>query len=184
MKVIAIAGSVRTASYNRMALALAKEVAPADMQVEIVELKDIPIFDGDELAKGYPASVAALREKVRAADGVLVGCPEYNFSIPGVVKNALDWVSRGNDQPFALKPVAILSATQGPLGGGRSQYDLRKVMLFMNALVLQKPEVFIGLAQNKFDAGGKCTDEPTRKIVTDFMGSFKDWIGRVRKMNA
>lgn len=183
MKILAISGSMRSGSYNRMALNLAKEVAPADFQIEMVELRDIPMFDGDELAKGYPASVTALREKVRAADGVLIGSPEYNFSIPGVVKNALDWVSRGNDQPFALKPVAIMSATQGPLGGGRSQYDLRKVMLFMNALVLQKPEIFIGLAQTKFDASGKCTDEATRKIVTDFMGSFKDWIGRVKKMN-
>lgn len=184
MKILAISGSMRAASYNRMALNLARDVMPADCTMEIVELRDIPMFDGDALAKGYPESVQTLREKIRAADGVLIGQPEYNYSIPGVLKNALDWASRGTDQPFNMKPCAIISATQGPLGGARSQYDLRKVLLFMNALTLIKPEVFIGVVQNKFDASGKCTDEPTRKIVTEQMAAFRDWMIRAGKMAA
>lgn len=184
MKILAISGSMRSGSFNRMALNLAKEVMPAECSMEIVELRDIPMFDGDLFAKGFPESVTALREKVRAADGVLFGQPEYNYSIPGVLKNALDWVSRGADQPFNQKACAIISATQGPLGGARSQYDLRKVLLFMNALTLIKPEVFIGMAQTKFDASGKCTDEPTRKIVTEQMANFRDWMAKVKKMSA
>ena len=143
-----------------------------------------PLFDGDVLAKGLPAPVAQLRERIRRAHGVIFATPEYNFSIPGVLKNALDWASRGDDQPFALKPVAILSASPGPLGGARVQYDLRKVMLFMNALVMIKPEVFIGAAAGKFDADGRCTDESTRKFVADQMLSFQRWIGAVNRMSS
>jgi chromate reductase len=117
--------------------------------------------------------VAALRERLRRADGVLFVTPEYNFSIPGGLKNLIDWLSRGEDQPFALKPVAIVTASPGPLGGARVQYDLRKVMLYVNAMVLAKPEVFIGHAAGKFDAAsGACTDDTTRKFVTDQMRAF------------
>ena len=125
-----------------------------------------------------------LRERVRRADGVLIATPEYNFSIPGGLKNLIDWLSRGDDQPFALKPVAILSASAGPVGGARVQYDLRKVMLFMNAQVLAKPEVFIGMAGTKFDAEGRCTDDTTRKFVTDQMAAFQRWIAAVGRMRA
>jgi chromate reductase, NAD(P)H dehydrogenase (quinone) len=181
VKVLAIQGSVRAGSYNRMAVNLAKEVMPAGMTMEIVEIKDIPMFDGDDFAKGFPPVVAELRAKIRAADGVLISSPEYNFSVSGVLKNTIDWASRGTDQPFQYKPIAIMSATMGPVGGARSQYDLRKIFVFLNGLVMQKPEVFIGVAQNKFDAAGKMTDAPTRQVVTDFMASFADWITRVKR---
>jgi chromate reductase, NAD(P)H dehydrogenase (quinone) len=180
-QIAAICGSLRQASYNRMALKAAIELAPAELKIEIVEIRDVPLFDGDVFAKGFPASVTALREKIRAADGILFAAPEYNYSMTGVLKNAIDWASRGTDQPFNEKPVAIVSATQGPLGGARSQYDLRKVMLFVNALTLIKPEIFIGTAQNKFDANGKLTDEPTRKILGDQMIAFRDWIARLKR---
>ncbi|MBE0586536.1 MAG: NAD(P)H-dependent oxidoreductase, partial [Hydrogenophaga sp.] len=101
---------------------------------------------------------------------------------PGMLKNAPDWVSRGDDQPFAYKPVAIITVSPGPLGGARVQYDLRKVLLFMNAQVLSKPEVFIGGAIAKFDAGGGCTDEPTRQFVTAQMAAFRHWIEAVNRM--
>ncbi|WP_077000936.1 NADPH-dependent FMN reductase [Variovorax sp. KK3] len=182
LDIVGICGSLRAASINRMALKLAGEVMPEGMHLDPVDLRDIPIFDGDVLAKGFPASVVALRERIRRADGVLIATPEYNFSIPGMLKNALDWVSRGEDQPFALKPVAILSASPGPLGGARVQYDLRKVMLFMNAQVLAKPEVFIGGAAAKFGVGGECTDETTRKFARDQMASFHKWIQAVKRM--
>jgi chromate reductase len=153
------------------------------MRLEAVEWREIPPFDGDVLAKGMPPAVLALRERIRRADGVLIATPEYNFSIPGVFKNVLDWVSRGEDQPFANKPVAILSASPGPVGGARVQYDLRRVMLFMNAMVLAKPEVFIGGAGAKFDAAGQCTDETTRKFVGDQMRAFDKWVSAVKRMS-
>ena len=96
----------------------------------------------------------------------------------------LDWLSRGHDQPWPFKPVAIASATGGPLGGARMQYDLRKILLYLNAMVLPKPEVFIGVAQHKFDAVGACTDEATRKFITDLMAAFEHWIGALRKMRS
>jgi chromate reductase len=165
-------------------LNLAAEAAPESMRLDPVEIRDIPLFDGDLLAKGFPDSVVRLRERIRRADGVVIATPEYNFSIPGVLKNVLDWISRGDDQPFAFKPVAIVSASPGPLGGARVQYDLRKVMLFMNAQVLAKPEVFIGGAAGKFGLEGNCTDETTRKFVGDQMAAFHRWIQGVQRMTA
>ena len=139
-------------------------------------------FDADLFAKGHPPAVAALRDRIRHAGGLIIATPEYNFSLPGMLNNAIDWLSRGEDQPFARKPVAILSASPGPLGGARVQYDLRKVLLFVNAMPLVKPEVFIGGAMSKFNADGECTDETTRKFVTDQMHAFGKWIDSVKRM--
>ncbi|RST53308.1 NAD(P)H-dependent oxidoreductase [Variovorax sp. MHTC-1] len=183
MDIVGLCGSLRADSVNRMALNLAASLMPDGMRMEAVEWREIPPFDGDVLAKGLPPAVLALRERIRRADGVLIATPEYNFSIPGVFKNVLDWVSRGEDQPFANKPVAILSASPGPVGGARVQYDLRRVMLFMNAMVLAKPEVFIGGAGAKFDAAGQCTDETTRKFVGDQMRAFDKWVSAVKRMS-
>ncbi|WP_260602458.1 NADPH-dependent FMN reductase [Variovorax sp. MHTC-1] len=183
LDIVGLCGSLRADSVNRMALNLAASLMPDGMRMEAVEWREIPPFDGDVLAKGLPPAVLALRERIRRADGVLIATPEYNFSIPGVFKNVLDWVSRGEDQPFANKPVAILSASPGPVGGARVQYDLRRVMLFMNAMVLAKPEVFIGGAGAKFDAAGQCTDETTRKFVGDQMRAFDKWVSAVKRMS-
>lgn len=182
LDIVGLCGSLRKASYNRSAMKLAGELMPATMKLETVEWRDFPVFDGDVFAQGLPPQVAALRERVRRADGVLVVTPEYNYSVPGGLKNVLDWLSRGEDQPWAGKPVAIMSATMGPLGGARMQYDLRKIMLFLNAQVLIKPEVFIGMAHTKFDAAGNCADEGTRKFVTDQMAAFERWIGGVGRL--
>lgn len=184
LDIVGLCGSLRAASLNRMALNLAAEAAPEGMRLEPVEIRDIPPFDGDLMVKGFPDPVARLRERIRHADGVVIATPEYNFSIPGVLKNVLDWVSRGDDQPFAFKPVAIVTASPGPLGGARVQYDLRKVMLFMNAQVLAKPEVFIGNAAGKFCPEGKCTDETTREFVVGQMAAFQRWIQGVQRMTA
>jgi len=182
LDIVGLCGSLRAASWNRMVLEFAGTVMPEGMVLDIAEIRPLPMFDADVFAQGFPAPVAALRERIRKADGVLIATPEYNFSIPGVLKNALDWVSRGEDQPFNMKPVAIVSASPGPLGGARVQYDLRKVLLFMNAMVLAKPEVFVGAVNTKFDANRQCTDELTRKFVTDEMRSFAAWIEGVRRM--
>jgi chromate reductase len=185
LDIVGLCGSLRAGSYNRMAMKLAGECLPASMRLEVFDWREVPVFDGDILAKGLPSAVAALRERVRRADGVLIVSPEYNFSVPGGLKNVLDWLSRGEDQPWPLKPVAIASASGGPLGGARMQYDLRKVLLYLNAMVLAKPEVFIGMAQTKFDpASGHCTDETTRKFMTDLLASFERWIGSVARMKS
>jgi len=184
LNIVGLCGSLRAASYNRMLMRLAESLMPASMKLQVAEWRDVPVFDADVLAKGFPPPVASLREQVRKADGILFVTPEYNFSIPGGLKNVIDWLSRGEDQPFAGKPVAILTASPGPVGGARVQYDLRKVMLFVNAMTLIKPEVFVGHAASKFNADGACTDEATRKFVGAQMAAFESWIGAVKRMAA
>lgn len=185
LDIVGLCGSLRAGSFNRMALELAARSLPEGAAIEIVDYRDLPVFDADRMAQGLPEPVARLVDRIRRADGVVIASPEYNYSIPGNLKNALDWVSRAQPQPFAGKPVAILSATGGPLGGARMQYDLRKVLLFLDAMTMIKPEVFIGMAQTKFDAATReCTDEATRKFVGAQMGTFVAWIGRVRAMAA
>jgi chromate reductase, NAD(P)H dehydrogenase (quinone) len=182
LDIIGICGSLRSASLNRMALNLAGELMPQGMQMEALDWSDVPMFDADVLAGGFPPVVQALRDRIRRADGIVIATPEYNFSIPGGLKNLIDWISRGDDQPFAGKPTAILSASPGPLGGARVQYHLRQVLLFVNTMTLVKPEIFIGSATGKFDADGKCIDETTRKFVGAQMVAFEKWIRGVKAM--
>lgn len=181
-KVVGLCGSLRSASYNAMALKLAGECMPAAMTLEILDWREVPPFDADNLARGIPKSVMSLKEKIRRADAVVIATPEYNFSIPGMLKNTLDWLSRGYDQPFQRKPVAIVSAATGPLGGARVQYELRKVLLFLDALVLPKPEIFIGQAASKFDSQGVCVDVPTREFVAGQMTALQKWLVDSRPM--
>jgi chromate reductase, NAD(P)H dehydrogenase (quinone) len=184
LHIVGLCGSLRRSSYNRMALELAGASLPAGASFEVLDWRSIPAFDADRMSEGFPQAVTALAERIRAADGVVIATPEYNFTLPGMFKNALDWLSRLEQQPFAGKPLALLSAATGPLGGARVQYDLRRVMMFLNAMPLVKPEVFIGQAQTKFDADGACTDEATRKFVGDQMRALQDWILAVRRMRA
>jgi len=183
LDIVGLCGSLRAASYNRFLMQLAGASMPPSMRLEAAEWREVPVFDADMMAQGLPPAVAALRERIRRADGVLIVTPEYNFSVPGGLKNLIDWISRGDDQPFAGKPVALLSASPGPVGGARVQYDLRKVLLFLNAMTLVKPEVFVGGVAAKFDAQGQCTDETTRKFVTAQMVSFEHWIAGVKRFN-
>ena len=178
--VLGICGSLRAKSFNRSALVAASELMPAGMRLTIADYSEVPLFNQDVQDRGMPEAVTRLAQQVREADALLFASPEYNFSISGVLKNAIDWLSRvPAPTPFKDKPVAILSATMGPLGGGRHQYELRKVLGSQDALVLVKPEVFIGMAQTKFDAEGKLADAATRKAVTDQMLALERWIGRV-----
>lgn len=182
LDIVGLCGSLRRGSVNRMALELAGASLPASMKLETVEWRDVPPFDADILTAGFPPAVQALRDRIRRCDGVVIATPEYNFSVPGMFKNTLDWLSRGEDQPFAHKPVAILSASPGPLGGSRVQYELRKILLFVNAMVLAKPEVFIGGSGAKFDAAGACVDETTRGFVAAQMLAFEGWVQAVQRM--
>src|SRR5690349_17384335 len=151
VRVAGISGSLRKGSYNTAALRAAIELAPEGMQIEPLEIRDLPLYDDDVRAAGYPPSVDALRAKLAAADAVLFVTPEYNYSIPGVLKNAIDWASRPPEQPFDGKPIGIMGGSAGVLGGARAQYHLRQCFVFLNGLVMNRPEVMIPAAQTKFD---------------------------------
>jgi len=177
LHLVGLCGSLRANSLNRMALRLAGASVPAGTTFEIVEWDDIPPFNNDVLtSRGIPEAVAKLGDKLHAADGIVIASPEYNASLPGMFKNTLDWLSRLERQPLLQKPVAILSAATGQLGGARMQYELRRSLLSHNAMTLVKPEVFISLAQTKFSAEGECIDETTRKFVSDQMLALRDLI--------
>lgn len=172
MKVLGISGSLRQGSYNAMALKAARKLAPEGMTVEIASIADIPMYNEDVRAAGEPAPVAQLKAAMRAADAILIVTPEYNFSIPGVLKNTLDWMSRPPEPVFDGKCVAIMGASTGPVGTARVQYHLRQVMVFLNAFVVNKPEVFINHAATKFNEQGELTDEATGKFIGDLLVSL------------
>src|SRR5215831_9113094 len=172
-----ICGSLRKGSFNRALMNTLPGLVPSGMAlVEAPSFRGFPLYDADlQASAGVPADVTALADAIRAADGVIIISPEYNWSIPGALKNALDWVSRVKDQP-----VAIQSATGGQLGGARMQYHLRMALTFLNAFVFGTPEVFVGLAQTKFDETLALKDEPTRKIIAQQLSSFEAFIARVK----
>ncbi len=181
LNVISICGSLRRGSYNRMVMNALPGLAPAGMRItEAPPFAEFPLYNADvQSASGIPDAVQKLAEAVRAADGVIFNSPEYNFSIPGGLKNAIDWVSRVPNQPFAGKPVALQSASPGPQGGGRMQYDLRRAMVFLDALTLNKPEIFIGNCAQRIDEKtGKITDEATIGFIRQQLAAFAEFIAR------
>jgi chromate reductase len=179
MKVLGISGSLRKDSYNTWALRAAQQLVPQDMTIEIADISQVPLYNGDVHAAGLPDPVAALKEQVRAADGILLVTPEYNFSIPGVLKNVLDWLSRPPAPPFDGKPVAIMGASPGPVGTARVQYHLRQVLVFMNTFTVNKPEVFINHCAGKFNEQGELTDEASRKFIGDLLVSLQQLKARI-----
>ena len=181
-KVLGICGSLRKKSYNRSALLAAAELMPESMQLTITNYDAIPLFNQDVQDQGIPAAVTRLAEEIRAADALLIASPEYNFSISGVLKNAIDWLTRVPVQPFKDKPVALMSATGGPVGGARHQYEVRKILGSQDALVLTRPEVFISLCHTKFDGEGKLGDAASRKVLSDQMLAFERWITRMTRV--
>jgi chromate reductase len=172
IKTIAISGSLRQRSYNTAALRAAVELAPAEMSIDIVEIRDLPLYDGDIDGPHAPPAVVEFRQRLAGADAFLLVSPEYNYSIPGPLKNALDWASRsspGTPNPFAGKPIAIMGASLGMLGTVRMQYHLRQVFVFLDGRVVNKPEVMIGNAREKFDAEGRLIDETARKLIRELL---------------
>jgi chromate reductase, NAD(P)H dehydrogenase (quinone) len=184
LKVLAFAGSLRKGSYNKMALRAAMELKPADMQIEDFDIAPIPLYNEDVREKGFPPIVATFREKVHKADALLMVTPEYNFSMPGVLKNAIDWASRPPDQPFNDKPAAIMGASGSILGAARAQYHLRQTCVYLNMHLVNKPEVMIAQAQNKFDASGRLTDETTRKLIAELLANLAAWTRRLNNSNS
>src|SRR5258707_15020459 len=167
ISVLAICGSLRAGSYNRAALRTAIELRPPGMTIETADISTFPLYNEDVRAQGFPPPVETLRRQIAAADALLFVTPEYNYSMSGVLKNAIDWASRPPDQPFAGKPVAIMGAAAGMAGSGRAQLHLRHSCVFLDMHPLNKPEVLIFQAQNKFDTDGKLTDETARNLIRD-----------------
>jgi chromate reductase len=178
--ILGISGSLRRDSYNSAALRVAQEIAPDGVKIAIADISAIPLYNDDVRLSGLPPSVVHLVEEIATADAVLIATPENNYSIPGVLKNTIDWVSKAEHQPFSRKPVAIMGASMGMFGTARSQYDLRKVFVFLNAHVLNQPEVMIGTAQTRFDADGRLTDEKTRALIGKQIVALKEWAMRLR----
>ena len=179
--VLGICGSLRAGSFNKATLRTAIELKPPGMTIETADIGSIPPYNEDVRAQGFPPPVEKLRAQIAAADALLFVTPEYNYSMPGVLKNAIDWASRPPDQPFAGKPVAIMGAGAGMAGTARAQYDLRRSCVFLDMHPLNKPEVLIGQAQTKFDDEGRLTDEAGRGFIRDLLVALEQWtrvIGR------
>jgi len=181
MNIVTICGSLRKGSYNRMLMNALPKLAPAGMELKEAKFDKLPFYNADLHADGkFPEAVTALADQIRAADGVIFVTPEYNYTIPGALKNAVDWVSRLKDQPFKEKPVAIQSATQGPLGGARMQYHVRTMMVFLNSYVFNTPEIFVGIAQTKFDEKGELKDDTTKDFIKRQLEGFAKFVGRFK----
>ena len=170
IKVVAFCGSLRKASFNRMALNAFIERLPAGTSAQIIEI-DWPLYNADIQAQGFPDKVQAAQKAMIEADGLVLVTPEYNYGPSGVLKNAIDWLSRMTPQPFAAKPIAMFGASGGVLGTARAQYQLRQIMVFLDGRPVNKPEVMIGAAQGRF-ADGKLTDEATGKLLAELGASL------------
>ncbi|MCA3245791.1 MAG: NAD(P)H-dependent oxidoreductase [Azospirillum sp.] len=180
-KILGIAGSLRAKSYNKALLAHAAKAAPEGVTVEIFDLRPIPFFDEDLEAQGYPEPVARLHAAVAAADGVLIATPEYNSGIPGVLKNALDWMSRPPGSASAAgKPVALMGASPGSMATGRAQASVAPVLLGMGMLPLTGAGVAIPNAGTAFDASGALTDARAQAAVAKCLTAFAAWIARLK----
>lgn len=181
LRVLGIAGSLRRGSYNRALLRAAQELLPDGMTLEVFDLRDIPPYDMDVEQQGLPPSVAALKTAIRQADALLIATPEHNWSVPGVLKNAIDWASRPpGDNSFQGKPIALMGASTGLYGTVRAQLHLRQVLASLDAYVLNRPQVLVARAQEKFDAEGRLIDEPTRTLVRNLLVALRDWTLRLR----
>jgi chromate reductase len=175
---LGISGSLRRGSYNTALLRAAAEVLPPDVTLEICDLAALPLFNPDT-EKPFPAPVADLRARLASADGLLIATPEYNSSLTGALKNALDWASRSPQQPLSGKPVAIIGASTGAFGTARAQLALRQVLTHVGALTLPKPEVLVARAEQAFDAQGALVDAAARGFLRDLLVAFAAWIRRL-----
>ena len=181
LNVITIYGSLRKGSFNAALARQLPRFAPEGMSITAApSWESFPVYNADVQAGGFPAPVTVLADAIRAADGVIIVSPEYNYGVPGGLKNAVDWVSRMKDQPFKDKPVAIQSVAGGPLGGGRVQYQWRQIMVFLEALTFGRPEVFVGMAGQKFDEKTlEFKDEAGINFIKQQLAGFEKFIRKV-----
>jgi chromate reductase, NAD(P)H dehydrogenase (quinone) len=176
VSIFGFAGSLRLGSYNKMLLKIAQELSPENVKIEIFDLEGIPIFNQD-LENKPNDKLKIFKEKIKAADGLLIVTPEYNYSVPGVLKNAIDAASRpSGTNPFEEKPIGIMGASIGMIGTARAQYHLRQTMVFLNTYIMNRPEIMVPFAEKKFDQTGRLTDEVTRQKVKEFMVALLQWI--------
>lgn len=181
LRVLGIPGSLRAGSYNRALLRAAQELAPEGMQITLCDLATIPVYNEDVEAQGVPAPVVAFKTALREADALLIATPEYNYSLPGVLKNAIDWATRPPaESPLRGKPAGIVGASMGVGGTIRAQLALRQVLLFTQTQALLHPEVLVARAQDKFDAQGRLTDELTRAQLAKHLQALAEWSRRLR----
>jgi chromate reductase len=180
IQVLAISGSLRKASFNTALLRAAQELAPAGMSIQIyADLASVPPYDDDIRLAGFPPVVAALRDRVRAADALIFATPEYNRSFTGVLKNAIDWLSRPPAQPLDGKPAAVMGASPGAIGTALANYHLRQVLSVLSVHVVPGLEVLVGGAASKFDDQGRLIDEPTREFLAKSLVALMRLIKRL-----
>jgi chromate reductase len=175
-----LCGSLRKASFNRMALAQFEKSLPEGARLVPVEIGAFPLYNQEILDAGVPAAVAQARDAIHGADAVAIATPEYNYSTSGVLKNAVDWLSRTTPQPFAGKPIGLLGASAGLLGTARAQYHLRQIFVFLDGRPINKPEVMIGAAQTKFSPDGTLNDETAVKLIKDLAANLVREVHRFR----
>jgi chromate reductase len=180
ISILGFAGSLRRGSYNRALLRAALELVPDGARLEVFELDGIPLFNGD-LESSPPETVKEFKRRIKTADALLIVTPEYNYSIPGVLKNAIDWASRPyGDNAFEGKPAAMMSASTGMLGGARAQYHLRQSFVFLNMYPVNKPEVFVTFASQKFDDKGRLLDKQTKELIRELLDNLVAWARRLK----
>lgn len=181
IKILGICGSLRKKSFNLAALRAAQSMLPANTSMELFDLNDIPVFSED-IEANPPAKVVELKKQIRAADAILFATPEYNYSIPGGLKNAIDWGSRPyGDSAWTDKPVAVMGASVGRFGSARAQYHLRQTFVFLNMHAVNQPEVMIGPAGEAFDANGNLTHETSKRLIKELLQKLVDLTNQLRK---
>jgi len=179
IRILGMAGSLRRDSFNRATLRAATELAPAGASIETFELDGIPGFNQDD-EQNPPLEVVELKQRIREADAILFVTPEYNYSVPGVLKNAIDWASRPyGDSAWNGKPAAIMGASVGAFGTARAQYHLRQMMVFLNMFPVNQPEVMIANASAHFDAQGNLTNDATKEFIRQLLQNLVDWTRRI-----
>lgn len=181
MKIVGLVGSLRAKSFNGYLFEAARELTPAGVVLERAEIGDLPLYNEDlRVDGGFPPEAERLRRAMSGADAILLVTPEYNYSTSGVLKNAIDWASRPPDQPFDDKAVGIISASPAAFGGVRAHYHLRQMLVYLNARILNRPEIMVANAGSKFDEAGRLTDEPTRDLVRQHMEGLVAWAKRLK----
>jgi len=179
VRILGIAGSLRRGSYNQAALRAAKLLVPENSELDLFQLDEIPMFNEDD-EKRPPSSVMELKRRIRSANAILIATPEYNYSIPGVLKNAIDWASRPfGDSAWSGKSAAIMGASIGAIGSARAQYHLRQILVALDLFLLNKPEVVIADAAHRFDMNGNLIHDPTKQLIQELLRNLVDWTHRI-----
>jgi chromate reductase len=182
LKILGVVGSLRKGSYNKALMRTAIQLLPEGVTLEVFDIGEFPPFNQDDLDRNPPEVVKQFKAKIRAADAILIASPEYNYSIPGVLKNAIDWASRpSSENAFDGKPVAVMSASTGKLGGARMQYHLRQVFVFLNMYPINRPEFMLSNAQDYFDDTGNLTDEGTRQRLRGLLEALAAWTRKLKE---